>query len=238
VTRPRTLLIALLCFLIISGAGAPALVAQSSQPASGPFAVEIRAFEEWDAKNTPPKHAVVFVGSSSIRMWPTSARFPNLTVINRGFGGSTIADVNRYVQETVLKYEPDVIVFYAGENDIATAKKTPQQVLGDFQSFTQRVHAAKPDTEIVFISLKPSPVRAAVWPQMVAANKLIKAYTASRPHLSYVDVVPAMLERNGDPRSSLFLADRLHMTPAGYDIWTDIVSRALTSLVKKTSSRR
>jgi lysophospholipase L1-like esterase len=206
-------------------------VAQAPNPDPARFASEIHAFEAWDAKNSTPAHAVLFVGSSTIRMWTTADRFPSLPVINRGFGGSEISDVNHYIRETTLKYGADVIVFYAGDNHI-NHNNTPAQVLGDFQSFVKSVLAAKPDTEMLFISIKPSTLRWALWPEMREANELIRKYCESTPHLHYVDTVPSTLGADGKPRAELLASDGLHLSPAGYDIWTDIVSKAIAAVRK------
>jgi lysophospholipase L1-like esterase len=216
--------------MVLAAAGvARTAVAQAPNPDPARFASEIHAFEAWDAKNSTPAHAVLFVGSSTIRMWTTAERFPDLPVINRGFGGSEISDVNHYIRETTLKYDADVIVFYAGDNDI-NDKKTPAQVLGDFQSFVKQVLAARPDTEILFVSIKPSTLRWALWPEMRDANALIRKYCESTPHLRYVDTVPPMLGADGRPRPELLAKDGLHLSPAGYDIWTGIVSKAIAGV--------
>jgi lysophospholipase L1-like esterase len=218
-------LAALAVLTLCLGTARPA-VAQAPDPVPARFQPEIQAFEAWDAKNSTPPHAVLFVGSSTIRMWPTAERFPGRPVINRGFGGSQIADVNHYIQQTTLKYAADVIVFYAGDNDI-DAKKTPARVLADYQAFVDRVLAAKPDTEIFFISIKPSTLRWAEWPAMREANALVRAYCEAHPHLHYIDIVPRMIGPDGRPRTELLAADGLHLTPAGYDVWTEVVQQAL-----------
>ncbi len=214
----------------------PATVpAQTADPDPARFAAEMNAFAEADAKAAAPSNAVLFVGSSTIRLWPTAVRFPDLPVINRGFGGSHISDLNHYLDVTVLKYAPDVVVFYAGDNDIA-AGKTPQRVLGDYRRFVERVQAAKPETAIVFVAIKPSPSRWTLWPTMREANALIKAYASSRPRLFYADVVPATLGADGQPRPELFQADRLHLSPAGYDQWTPVVAEAIAA-ARRTRSQ-
>jgi lysophospholipase L1-like esterase len=200
--------------------------AQAASPDPARFASEIDAFKAWDAKNATPAHAVLFVGSSTIRLWPTADRFPGLPVINRGFGGSEISDVNHYIRETTVKYAADVVVFYAGDNDI-NSKKTPAQVLTDFQTFAKSVLAAKADTEILFVSIKPSTLRWALWPAMRDANAAIKQYCETTPHLHYVDTVPPMFGADGKPRADLLAQDGLHLSPAGYDIWTGIVRKAI-----------
>jgi lysophospholipase L1-like esterase len=204
--------------------------AQVADPDPARFTDDIRAFEELDRRNTPPKQAVLFVGSSTIRLWPTADRFPRLTVINRGFGGSHISDVNHFIDQTVLKYAARVVVLYAGDNDIG-ADKAPSRVLADYQAFVRRVHAAQPDTDIVFLAVKPSLARWTLWQKALALNDLVRAYSATRPRLHFVDIAPPMLGADGRPRPELFVEDGLHMSTQGYDIWTDILTRALEPIL-------
>ena len=213
--------------------GARLALAQSpADPDPARFEAEIKGFDELDRKNTTPKGAVLFVGSSSIKRWPTAEGLPGLTVINRGFGGSYIADVNHYFDQTVRKYAPSVIVFYAGDNDLGSGK-SPDRVFADYQAFVEKVHGAKPDTEIFFIAIKPSLARWKLWQTMKAFNERVRAFSSSRPRLHFVDVAPPMLGTDGQPRPELFVEDGLHMTPAGYEIWNDLVSRAVTPFVRK-----
>jgi len=193
-----------------------------AQPASrpAPFENEIRAFETADRKQAPPQHANLFLGSSSIRKWTTLAQdFPNAKVINRGFGGSQIADSTRYADRIVIPYHPERIFFYAGDNDLA-AGKSPQQVLAEFDAFIQKVRPALPECDIYFISIKPSPSRAGLLDKMREANRLIEKYIQQKPHLAFIDVFTPMLGADGKPRPELFVSDMLHMNPKGYAIWT------------------
>lgn len=217
----------LLSVLLLSGlGGAPDLHAQVEDPDPERYAEAIEAFTDYDAKNSTPENALLFVGSSSIRFWDTAEWFPLRTVINRGFGGSHISDVNHWVDETVLRHAPDVVVFYAGDNDIG-ADKPPVQVQEDFLEFTSLVLSEQPDTEIFFISIKPSLARWSLWPQMVEANELIRAYTDDNDNLHFIDVAGPMLGADGEPVPELFVQDGLHMTDEGYEIWTDVVGTAL-----------
>ncbi len=188
----------------------------------------IEAFEKKDAANPPPKGAVVFVGSSSIVKWTSLvADFPDHKVINRGFGGSELADSVVYADRIVTPYKPRVVVVYAGDNDLK-AGKSPETVAADFKAFRTKVHAAVPTARIVFIGIKPSPSRWDIRDKGLKANALIAADCATDPkRLVFVDVWPAMLGANGEPRPELYVADKLHMTPAGYAIWTPLVARAL-----------
>lgn len=172
-----------------------------------------------DSVHPPPQHGVLFVGSSSIRMWTTlAADFPGVPVINRGFGGSAIADTTHYAARIVIPYHPRLIVMYAGDNDIAEGH-TPRLVLDDFKAFVARVRRELPDVAIVYISIKPSIARFAMWPQMRHANRMVAGWTRTQRRVSFVDVSAGMLGADGKPRAALFRPDGLHMTPAGYAIW-------------------
>ena len=192
--------------------------------ADAPFEKEIAAFEEADHKAAPPKDAVLFIGSSSIRFWKTlAADFPNIAVINRGFGGSRIADSTRYAERIVFPYHPRRIVMYAGDNDIA-AGRTPQQLLSDFQAFVAKVRAELPDVPISYISIKPSPLRWKMVDNIKEANALIEQETKTGKNLEYIDVFTPMLGADGLPRPELFRPDHLHMVDKGYQLWTSIIT--------------
>jgi lysophospholipase L1-like esterase len=186
------------------------------------FESEIAAFEAHDRQNSFSRDAVLFVGSSSIRMWPTAESFPDLAVINRGFGGSHASDVNHFVERIVVKYAPHTIVFYAGDNDIADGKP-PAQIAADFRKFAALVHAKLPQTRIVFLPIKPSLARWKMWPQMKAANALVKEFAATDPRITVVDTATPLLGADGQPRPDLYLDDGLHLNAAGYAVWTALL---------------
>jgi hypothetical protein len=178
---------------------------------------EISDFERADKTNPPPTHGILFVGSSSIRKWTTLSRdFPGLPVFNRGFGGSEIADSTALADRIIIPYRPRLIVFYAGDNDLA-AGKSASQVVSDFRSFLARVHAGLPETRVIFLSIKPSPSRWKLKDKIETANFQISAI--HDPLLTFVNIYPQMLDAEGKPRPELFLSDMLHMNEKGYAIW-------------------
>ena len=227
----RTLLIFPLLLLAVTTvlAQTPAPTpAQTNKPNA--FEKEILAFESSDRTNPPPKHAILFVGSSSIRLWKTLAQdFPNRPVINRGFGGSQIADSILFADRIVLPYEPSTIVFYAGGNDL-NAGKTPQAVFHDYKTFVALVRAKLPDTKIAYISIAGNPARWSQIERVREANRLIQAYSRTVPGLSYIDTATAMLGADGLPRPEIFVADKLHMNTNGYAIWTRVIGAHLQQL--------
>ena len=210
--------------------------AQSTAPTTRPvgpgrWEERIAAFEAHDRAAPPPQDAVLFAGSSSIVGWKLGEFFPGMPSINRGFGGSEISDSLHFMDRIVLPYRPRAIVFYAGENDMAgvlwSSKKTPEQVRDAFRAFCKKIFASAPDTPIYFISIKPPKRRIAEWPQMRAANRLIRDYCASDQRLHYIDIVPPMSDPQGNPRGDLYSWDGIHMNAQGYAIWTSAVKPAL-----------
>jgi len=211
--------------LLLASAGALIAfgpVALAAEPAENRFEKEIRAFELADAKRPPPQGAILFIGSSGIRLWKSLAQdFPDHQVINRGFGGSHISDSVYFADRIVIPYKPKMIVFRAGSNDI-NAGKSPEQVAADFRAFVDKVRAALPETRIVFMSINPSPIRVANMDRERRANELIQAYVASQPNMDYIDIFTPMLGADGKPRPELYIIDRLHPNAEGYKLWTKI----------------
>ena len=187
----------------------------------------IAAFEAADKQAKPPKCATLFVGASSIRFWKSLKEdFPDRTVINRGFGGSTVWEVDHYFDRVVKPYHPKEIVFYAGENDLWIDKRTPDQIYADFVQFMRLKEKALGATPVWYVSAKPSKQRFEQLSLQSALNAKVKALADQRDDLAFVDIVPAMLKPDGTPKD-IFVADNLHMTPEGYAIWTPIVDAAL-----------
>jgi lysophospholipase L1-like esterase len=159
-------------------------------------------------------------------MWDLKKYFPELSVINRGFGGSYISDSSNYADIIAAPYKPRLIVFYAGDNDIADSKP-PKRVANDFNFFMGSVRFKLPQVPIVFISIKPSPGRWPLWEKMQEANGLIKTLCELKQPCRFLDVGPAMLGSNGKPRPELFQPDGLHMTDQGYRLWADMLTPLL-----------
>lgn len=178
----------------------------------------IAAFEQSDATNPPPAHAVEFIGSSTIARWKTLAQdFPSQPVFNRGFGGSEIVDATHFAPRVIFPYAPRMIVLRAGGNDL-WAGKTPEQVFADFQDFAAAIRAKLPETEIVFLSLSPSAARWKQHGQEKEVNRLIENFVHRTPQLKYVETYDLPLGADGQPRAELFVADKLHFNAEGYKL--------------------
>jgi lysophospholipase L1-like esterase len=186
----------------------------------------IAAFEADDKKSPPPKDAVLFVGSSSIRLWDLQNSFPEYTTINRGFGGSQMSDVVRHADRIVTPYKPRAIVLYEGDNDL-NAKKSPETVAADFAAFLKIVRAQQPKVPILVIGCKPSPSRWKLIEEQRELNRLLVAMCEKDGHATLVDIEKPMLGADGEPRKDLFRDDMLHLNDAGYAVWASLVEPLL-----------
>ncbi len=190
-----------------------------------PFANEINQFKKIDSLTMPPANAILFTGSSSFRIWDNlQADFPNHTIINRAFGGSTLPDVIYYADEVIFKYHPKQIFLYCGDNDFAADEKlTGKDVFKRFKTLFKIIRKKLPEVSFVYVAIKPSPSRQQLMPKMAETNKLIKKYLATQKNTGFVDVYSPMLNAAGSPRPELFQKDRLHMNAEGYKIWQKLI---------------
>jgi lysophospholipase L1-like esterase len=215
-----------LASVLLVGTSSSTTLAQEKKPQpenpSARWESAIQKFEQQDKTDPPKKNHVVFVGSSSIRMWKLDKSFPDLQPINRGFGGSEISDSIHFADRIILKHHPRVVVLYAGDNDLAKGK-TPERVTSDFEQFVETIHKMQPCTKIVFIAVKPSIARWKLIDKVRAANAAVAEICCKNESLEFVDIDAPMLGDDGMPRPELFLKDGLHMTEAGYEIWSNLV---------------
>jgi lysophospholipase L1-like esterase len=233
--------VAVLGLAALVSAGSLTLVAQQAQQAWPTVANremrppqswedDIKKFEAADKITPPPQNGIVFIGSSSIVRWDLKKYFPELgpKAINRGFGGTVAADATYYADRIVVPYKPAIVVYYSGDNDVETPT-TSEQIAAEFVKFEQKVHKALPNTKIIFMSIKPSLRRWAFQDKMTKANAMVKSHVGMGRNMTYLDVVAPMIGADGKPKPELFVQDGLHMTPAGYDIWTAALKPLLTS---------
>jgi len=197
----------------------PSLVLQAKSPPPSSWESEIRAFETADRTANPAMGGVLFVGSSSIRLWPDLAGdFPGVSTINRGFGGSEIADATHFVDRIIVPYAPRQVVLYAGDNDLMNGR-TPEAVASAFMAFVDAIRIRLPTVRISFIAIKPSPARAQLLSRASTANALIRRFAAGAVDVDFIDIHTPMLDAHGAPRPELFVDDGLHLNAHGYRLW-------------------
>jgi lysophospholipase L1-like esterase len=192
---------------------------------------QIRAYEKQDRLTPPIPGGVLFVGSSSIRRWDLEESFPGDGYINRGFGGSQVADAIRQAPRLILPHEPGLIVFYSGENDLAFGKSA-NQVCQNYERFCELIHQELPRAQILILLIKPSPARADVQDSVIRINDFLRDYCDLDSRRHHLDVYSPMLDASGQPRRELFVEDGLHLSPSGYALWTSLLTPEIERLLK------
>ncbi len=190
--------------------------------AQRPFDAEIRKFEQADSAIPPVKGQIMLFGSSTFRLWKTAetdCAFGNLTVVNRGFGGSQTVDALRYFAQIVVPHQPKYLFFYEGDNDL-NAGKSVDSVYQDIVTFVKKVRQQLPKTRLVLFTIKPSPSRLALLPQQKALNQRLWQLAQQTKNVFYLDTATPMLDASGVPNPAFFIEDNLHMKPEGYALWT------------------
>ncbi len=196
------------------------------------FDAEIRKFEIEDSVSGIRKDAILFTGSSSIRLWKTlEADMAPLKVLNRGFGGSTLPEVTYYADRIILPYKPNIIVIYCGENDISNDETTADDVVASFVEFQKYLRKKLPNPQLYYISMKPSVSRWKYWPKIKEANLKIEDFMKKRKKCYYIDAASKMLDSNGMVFQDIFVDDNLHMNEKGYAIWTEVIKPELENAV-------
>ena len=192
------------------------------------FEEAIQAFEAEDRAMMPPEGAIVVTGSSSIRRWHPSLKqdLAPLTVIPRGFGGSTMQDLEYFLDRIVIKYKPRAVVIYEGDNDTAYGV-APEEIVGRLESIVDRVHAEVPEARVYVMSVKPSLARVDVWDKAQEANVLSQRFAESHDLVSYIDVANPFLQSNGKVMDDIFIDDGLHLNEKGTQIWASTIKAAL-----------
>ncbi|MFM8891393.1 MAG: GDSL-type esterase/lipase family protein [Planctomycetia bacterium] len=197
---------------------------------------DIEAFEEQDRLHPPPKHAVLLTGASSLRLWKnvSEALAPH-PVINRGFGGSYTTEVLGYMDRITLPYEPRVVVYHCGGNDIA-AGDPPDAPLGRIRESLVRLGAKQPDTAVVVMATTRAASRRAKWPELDRFNRELAAFCKNERNVWFVDINAVLADADGEPRKDFFLDDRLHPSAAGYVAIASVLKPAVDAAWQATAA--
>jgi len=188
-----------------------------------PFYKDIQYFKKQDSIDFPPKKAILFIGSSTFTKWKdVNTYFPEHTIINRGFGGSSLPDVIRYVEDIVYPYHPRQVVIYCGENDF-TGGASAEAVVERVVQLLKLIRKKYPRIQVTYISIKPSPSREKYWSLMQEANAKIAAMISKMKRTNYINTYDAMFNTDGKIMTDIFLSDNLHMNAKGYAIWAKIM---------------
>ena len=199
---------------------------------SQPFISEIRAFEKQDSVSMPTKGQILLAGSSTFRLWFSAKEdLKGFPIINRGFGGSQMSDLNFYFDRIVAKYDPKMILVYEGDNDLAS-NESPESVFEDFKIFAEKVKTQLPNTKVGYCSIRPSIARTNLREKQVQANQLIKNYCQKNKGFYFVNIYKEYFLSNGDLMPDVFVSDKLHLNKKGYEIWTKASRKFLKKRLK------
>lgn len=211
-----------LCLLLLS-------LCVLSYGQSGAFDADIKTIQNYDKIYQAPDNCILFVGSSSIRKWDDlQEAFGNYKVLNRGIGGAYINDITDNLNTLVFAYKPRQIVLYVGENDLAKKEETPDTILNRTIRIYQLIREKLPGVPIIYIGLKPSPVRDRYRDKLIVCNKLLQQFFAKEPNFAFLDVYTLMLNGDGSYRKEIFQSDMLHMKKNGYAIWEQAIKPLLS----------
>lgn len=201
------------------------------------FLTEIKAFETKDSISKPPEGQVLLAGSSTFRLWLTFQQdLVDFPVINRGFGGSQMSDLNYYFDRIVTKYKPKMILVYEGDNDL-NAGENPDSVIREFKEFVQMVKTKLPNTQIGFCSIRPSLARTAILQKQRTVNQAIKKFCRRHKKVYFVDIQKDFYLPNGKMMTDIFVADKLHLNKKGYEIWANATRKFLHKRVSPMVSK-
>ncbi|MCW5937508.1 MAG: hypothetical protein KIT11_09405 [Fimbriimonadaceae bacterium] len=212
------------------------LLQQAAAPAQElPYAQEIAGFQRLDRESPPAKGQVLFIGSSSFTRWTTvQEAFPEVRILNRAFGGSTLVDVLARLDDVVFPYEPRQVVVYCGENDFAyDPEASVATVVGRAEELFRRVRTRLPQARFAYVSMKPSPSRWNLAPKYREANRQIRGFLAKQRGTDFVDLWPVMIGKDGRPKADLFTEDELHVNEKGYALWIPLIKKVLAKETRK-----
>jgi lysophospholipase L1-like esterase len=204
-------------------------ILSSNRTSAQPYIREISHFNKMDSLNRPPENPILFIGSSSFTNWKdVQDWFPDYTILNRAFGGSSLTHLIYYAENVIFRYNPRQILIYCGENDLATDPKiTGDSVYRRFRKLIGIIRTRLPKVPVAYVSMKPSPSREKFLPYMKTGNRMIEKYMNRTKFTEYIDVYNAMLEKDGTVMKDIFLSDKLHMNRKGYEIWKPIIGSYL-----------
>ncbi len=199
---------------------------------------EIKAFETKDSLSMPQTGQVLLAGSSTFRLWLTYQQdLKDFPVINRGFGGSQMSDLNFYFDRIVAKYKPKMILVYEGDNDL-NAGENSDSVIREFKQFILMVKAKLPKTKVAFCSIRPSLARTAILEKQRAVNQAIKEFCKHQKRVYFVNIQKDFYLPNGEMMTDIFVADRLHLNQKGYEIWANATRKFLHKRVPELVSKK
>jgi len=198
------------------------------------YQYQVDEYLKQDHVQRPDTGQILFIGSSSFRIWGNGIQeaFPRYKVFNRAFGGSHLYDVLQFFESLVVSYKPIQILLYEGDNDIPSGM-TAQEYVEDVITFVRMVEIKLPQTEVVLVSIKPSPARLKWEKEYLEANRLMRDFADRKTKVRYVDITQSMYDNDGQLRKELYAPDMIHLNKDGYTIWQTLIQPYLSKKARK-----
>lgn len=193
------------------------------------FENAIKSFVDYDLENTKPEKPILFIGSSTVNLWKTAHYFPEYKVLNRGFGGASIKDIQYYYNDVIGKYCPSSVVIY-DDIDIENGKSV-ETAFSEYISLLDKIHNDFPECRILFISIKPTPMDFLLGKNVRKTKKLfnirMKEYADNIPYVKYIDLASLLYKADGTLDLHYYSEDRMHFNESGYKLWSNELRKAL-----------
>jgi hypothetical protein len=195
---------------------------------------DIQKFEQLDRSEKYADDAILFAGSSSIRLWNTLEKdMSPYHIIQRGYGGAKLSDFVVYAGRIFSPHKCRAIVIFIANDIMGTAQdKTPEEVAALFRNVLRTIRKSHPSTPVFWIAVTPTPLRWKVWPEIQRANTMIRKICENKKNTYFIKTDSDFLNENGTPKDELFRDDKLHLTEKGYSVWTDIIRKELNNKLK------
>ena len=197
-----------------------------------------KAIDEFDKLNQSEEHsdeAILFVGSSSIRRWTDLATdLTPLQTIRRGYGGAKFTDMAVFINRIIEPHHYRALVMFIGNGVVGKSDDhTPDQIETLARYIVSRSHRHKPGVPVFLIEITPCEKRFAVWPKIRAVNARLREIALSTPDTYFIPTASHYLTSEGTPRAELFVDDKLHLNDDGYDLWSTLIRRRLSDVLRR-----
>jgi len=183
------------------------------------------------AQPSSPQHGgIVFTGSSIFQFWThLTDQMAPLPVLNRAIAGTVTQDMLDRMGQLVLPYQPRIVVYYCGSNDIS-AGEDAAPIIERTKRYIQILHEKSPNTFFYYTSIHKAPEKRARWDAVEAVNREMERYSHQAMNVGYIDLNPVLFDSRNHVRENLFLPDGLHFRPdsTAYLEFSQVVKPILT----------
>ena len=210
------------------------LLAKYRDTATKRWEKAIAKLEARDQQEPDPPDAILFVGSSSIRLWNAIAKdVAPYRPIQRGYGGARFSDVAVFAERLIQPHKYRALVVFVG-NDVTGSNNdhTVDEVEALVRYLIGVSHAHQRNAPVLIIEVTPTESRFAAWGKIRAVNAKLREIALSTAHTYFIPTAGHYLRPDGTPRAELFRADRLHLNTEGYKLWGSLIRRRLDEVFR------